>query len=317
MMKIFKSVLLIVFCLLKLNSQQSSPCQTIASETGINNGLKVWPKIEQGKSLKINSLIGYQYETMDNKLNSFYFTDKTSWWKNINDDPWSEYPLFDDDFVPPELNFSENVDDNLRWMCGYSYIVDIPKDYDSKKEYPLVVFLHGGVDGNQSKLKYRAGLRNSFYMSDDNQYILVVPFKIGFDWDPKKIIDIIEDVKSNLSVDVSRVHLTGLSMGGRGSFIVASEYPDVFASIMPLSPHHTPYNYLSLKDKVKNIPILISHGDIDQVSSFDIAKEMYEELKSLDAEVTFKTRYGIGHTGWESFYSDKENINWLLSWKKE
>ena len=44
---------------------------------------------------------------------------------------------------------------------------------------------------------------------------------------------------------------------------------------------------------------------------------MYEELKSLDAEVTFKTRYGIGHTGWESFYSDKENINWLLSWKKE
>ena len=101
------------------------------------------------------------------------------------------------------------------------------------------------------------------------------------------------------------------------SFIVASEYPDVFASIMPLSPHHTPYNYLSLKDKVKNIPILISHGDIDQVSSFDIAKEMYEELKSLDAEVTFKTRHGIGHTGWESFYSDKENINWLLSWKKE
>ena len=109
---------------------------------------------------------------MDNKLNSFYFTDKTSWWKNINDDPWSEYPLFDDDFIPPELNFSENVDDNLRWMCGYSYIVDIPKDYDSKKEYPLVIFLHGGIDGNQSKLKYRAGLRNSFYMSDDNQYIL-------------------------------------------------------------------------------------------------------------------------------------------------
>ena len=86
---------------------------------------------------------------------------------------------------------------------------------------------------------------------------------------------------------------------------------------MPLSPHHTPYNYLSLKDKVKNIPILISHGDIDQVSSFDIAKEMYEELKSLNAEVTFKIRSGIGHTGWESFYSDKENINWLLSWKKE
>ena len=181
MTKIFKSGLLILFCLSILNSQQVSPCHTIASETDINNGLKVWPKIEKGKSLKINALIGYQYETMDNKLNSFYFTDKTSWWKNINDDPWSEYPLFDDDFVPPELNFSENVDDNLRWMCGYSYIVDIPKDYDSKKEYPLVVFLHGGIDGNQSKLKYRAGLRNSFYMSDDNQYILVVPFKLGFD----------------------------------------------------------------------------------------------------------------------------------------
>ena len=86
-------------------------------ETVLINGLK-------GKNrTRVNAKILFYWLPIIQwiKLNSFYFTDKTSWWKNINDDPWSEYPLFDDDFVPPELNFSENVDDNLRWMCNIIY----------------------------------------------------------------------------------------------------------------------------------------------------------------------------------------------------
>ena len=69
MMKIFKSGLLILFCLSILNSQQVSPCYTIASETDINNGLKEWPKIEKGK-FKINALITTN-RAMDIKLNAF------------------------------------------------------------------------------------------------------------------------------------------------------------------------------------------------------------------------------------------------------
>ena len=58
----------------------------------------------------------------------------------------------------------------------------------------------------------------------------------------EKISDLILDVSSNLKIDENRIYLTGLSMGGRGTFIVASELSDTFAAIMPFSPHHTPYS---------------------------------------------------------------------------
>ena len=196
-------------------------------------------------------------------------------------------------------------------------MIDIPANFKKNKTYPLVIFLHGGIDADQKKFLWRERQRKSFYMSEDDPYIIAAPIKLGWDWDPKKVIDIIEDIKKNIKIDQTRIYLTGLSMGGRGTFIVASQYPKVFASILALSPHHTPYSYIKLIDKVKDIPILISHGDSDTVSSFRIAEKMYERLKNIGAQVTFKPRLGIGHWGWESFYSNSENINWLLSWRKK
>ena len=57
----------------------------------------------------------------------------------------------------------------------------------------------------------------------------------------------------NRLVDDERIYLTGLSMGGRGSFIVAADLPETFAAIMPLSPHHGPYSYVPLAKKVKEM----------------------------------------------------------------
>ena len=58
------------------------------------------------------------------------------------------------------------------------------------------------------------------------------------------------DIKSNLKIDENRIYLTGLSMGGRGTFIVAAGLPQIFAAIMPLSPHHGPFSYVPLAEKV-------------------------------------------------------------------
>tara|TARA_A100001011_G_scaffold232792_1_gene240788 strand:+ start:29 stop:994 length:966 start_codon:yes stop_codon:yes gene_type:complete len=293
------------------------PCSLIADNYKINKGLSKWPKFKKGQTLKINSFINYQYPTEDSKLNSEWFEQRRPWWTKIENDPWSEYPFFGEKFIPPKLDFKKNVDDNLRWKCGYSYMIDIPVNFKNNKTYPLVIFLHGGIDTDQKKFLWYERQRKSFYMSEDDPYIIAAPIKLGWDWDPKKVIDIIEDIKKNLKIDPNRIYLTGLSMGGRGTFIVASQYPKVFASILALSPHHTPYSYIELIDKVKDIPILISHGDSDRVSSFFIAEKMYKGLKDVSAQVTFKPRLGIGHWGWESFYSNSENINWLLSWRKK
>ena len=202
-------------------------------------------------------------------------------------------------------------------MCGYSYSLQVPENYDENKSYPLIVFLHGGIYFDANSFNYYDHLKDVFYNPEDDQYIYAAPIKLEIDWDPNKIRDLIQNIKKNLNVDFQRIYLTGLSMGGRGTFIVASKLSETFAAIMPLSPHHQPYSYLSLAESVKDIPIWMSHSDVDLISSYDMAKQMEKRLIDLDANILFRTEIGVGHSGWERIYSDSYVIKWLLSWKKE
>ena len=101
----------------------------------------------------------------------------------------------------------------------------------------------------------------------------------------------------------------------RCSYIVAADLTQTFAGIMPLSPHDGPYSYVPLAKEVKDIPIWMSHGQYDNVSSYYMAKEMADSLTLYGAEIKFKT-LSIGHWGWNEIYSDSDAINWLMSWKK-
>ena len=293
--------------------QPCPPCQTEASISKINEGKNSWPTINPGELLKINSLIEYNYElTLGAYPNSYW--NISPWWSNNRSDPWSNFPFWGENYVSPNHNFDECVNDELRWRCGYSFIVETPKNYNETKQYPLVIFLHGSVESNAKSFEYREGIRNSFFNPIDDPFIYAAPIKLEIDWDPKKISDVIENIKKNMNVDEKRIYLTGLSMGGRGTFIVASDLPDTFAAIMPLSPHHGPYSYVSLAKKVKHIPIWMSHGTNDNISSYNMAKEMSDSLKFYGANIKFESPKS-GHWGWESIYAKDSNINWLLSWK--
>ena len=140
--------------------------------------------------------------------------------------------------------------------------------------------MHGGISvDNYYSFIGRDNTRNSFYEFENDKYIIAAPIKLEIDWEPDKIIDVIDNITLNLNVDKSRVYLTGLSMGGRGTFIVAAKYPKKFAAIMPLSPHHEPFSYIPLFKQLKNIPVWMSHGDIDRISSYKMAKIMADSLK--------------------------------------
>ena len=200
------------------------------------------------------------------------------------------------------------------WTLGYQYGVSLPSSYNvDQRSFPLVVFLHGGstgLPGGQNPLS------DAFYIPDDDPYVLAIPSKKEEDWDAQKTLDVITDIKAKLRIDSSRVYLTGLSMGGRGTFIVAAEIPRQFAAIMPLSPHHGPYSYIHLAPKISDIPIWMSHGDKDTISSYEMALEMKDELQELGAEITFNTITGGRHCCWREIYSNPQVIRWLLSRKK-
>ncbi|MBN28406.1 MAG: hypothetical protein CMB33_00825 [Euryarchaeota archaeon] len=252
------------------------PCSTISSE-GLNptSNPSDWPEIRSGQWLAIDGLTNVSYTS-----------------------------------IQFENDSEVVVDYRLDWMCGYTYSVKVPAGYNASNQYPLFLFLHGQVEDS---VFFNNMLTNNFHIPEDDKYIIVRPSKLEWDWDPKKALDVLEDVKSHLSVDDDRVYLTGLSMGGRGTFIVAAALPDYFAAIMPLSPHHEPYSYLPFAEEVAHLPIWMSHGTADNTSSFEMAEQMAANLVDLDAEIEFHPVVDGGHYIWFPIYSDPSAMQWMLS----
>ena len=308
-----KLIFLLLFIPLVSFGQDCPPCEVIAnSDMEITSIKSSWPKIKNKSIVKINSLTNILYENQDDYWELWK---RPSWWMKEGRDPWTDDPIWGDGYIEPNLNFNSCVNDNLRWKCGYSYVLRFPENFKKNKKYPLVVFLHGGINSDPRRLNGRVLTVNNFFIPENDQYIIASPIKLGIDWSPKKIQDVIADIESQLKIDKKRIYLTGLSMGGRGTFIVAAELPDLFAAIMPLSPHHTPYSYLNLASKVSHLPIFLHHSTNDKTSKFSVAEKMSEELKKLNANVVFDVGE-FGHSGWNKIYKNPENINWLLSKKK-
>ena len=200
------------------------------------------------------------------------------------------------------------------WMNGYAYTFKVPTGYtENARDYPVVIYLHGGQTTYPGQSNV---FMDQFYMPDGDPYILVAPAKTEWDWDADKIVDVIEDFSTNLRVNRNRIYLTGISMGGRGTYVVAAAIPDVFAALMPLSSHHAPYSYVQLAPLVAHLPIWTSHGDQDSISSYDMAEEMVRELEKRQADVTFHTVVGGDHEGWDTIYGNPKVIHWLLSQRK-
>jgi predicted alpha/beta hydrolase family esterase len=308
-----KLIFLLLFIPLVSFGQDCPPCELIANpDMEITSTKSSWPTIKNKSIIKINSLTNILYENQDDYWEQWK---RPSWWMKEGRDPWTEDPIWGDGYIEPNLNFNSCVNDNLRWKCGYSYVLRFPENFKKNKKYPLVVFLHGGINSDPRRLNGRVLTVNNFFIPENDQYIIASPIKLGIDWSPKKIQDVIADIESQLKIDKKRIYLTGLSMGGRGTFIVAAELPDLFAAIMPLSPHHTPYSYLNLASKVSHLPIFLHHSTNDKTSKFSVAEKMSEELKKLNANVVFDVGE-FGHSGWNKIYKNPENINWLLSKKK-
>jgi predicted esterase len=244
----------------------------------------------------------------------FIPTNNPADWSGIIPDKWTYVEGFTDVLYSESKNPGTAWIKTSEWRCGYSYGVRIPKDYiEETKEYPVVVFLHGGLS---NKPGGRHWLAQEFYIPEGDPYILVIPAKFEWDWNAKKILDILTDVKRNLRVDADRVYLTGLSMGGRGTFIVAASIPEQFAAIMPLSPHHQPFSYVPLAPKISSLPVWMSHGDVDEVSSYGMAVAMKDALEQAGTKITFHTIVGGRHCCWERIYGNPDVIKWLLDHKR-
>ena len=310
-----KALFLLLLGIFSLNAQEKCPPCEILANNGMNitKGQKKWPEIKKQTLLKINSLTTINYGNRLNYRNKRLF----KWWLKEGLDPWSNSPYWGDDYVKPDHQFKDCVNDSLRWQCGYSYVIKLPDEFNKKKKYPVIIFLHGGVVARPKSLVRRQETLDAFNIPNEDPSILAAPIRLEWDWDAKKIQDMIMDIKSNLKIDENRIYLTGLSMGGRGTFIVAAGLSQTFAAIMPLSPHHGPFSYVPLAEKVANIPTWLHHSTNDKTSKFSVAKEMADQLDSINTNFVFNVG-DFGHSGWKKeIYSNPDYMRWLLSWNKK
>lgn len=224
------------------------------------------------------------------------------------------------------------------------YVVFVPHNYDGKKAVPVVLFLHGAGEtkfanppklppGVPSKTPVEVGLGPYVRMREKTfPAIVVIPRAEEFGWqagsaNANRALAMLDEVMKEYKCDPDRVYLTGLSMGGFGTWSIAAAHPDRWAAIAPVCggiafpakkggkapAGPTPDEAAA---KIKNIPCWCWHGAADPVVKVDLSRVMIEALKKAGADPRYTELEHIGHNSWDSTYASEDLYAWLFRQKK-
>lgn len=202
-------------------------------------------------------------------------------------------------------------------FADFKYVKYLPKDYDESKKYPLVFFLHGaGERGEDLDIASRYGFMK--YVREENKdypFIFIAP-QCPTDkyWGcyTESLIAFLDYICDELPVDKERVYLTGLSMGGTGTWMLAMAAPERFAAIAPVCGSGI-YWYGGV---LKDTPVYMYHGDCDDIVPIQESISMLNSINKHGGNAQLKICYGVGHNAWDIAYEGDELSNWLLSHRR-
>lgn len=205
-------------------------------------------------------------------------------------------------------------------------------DYDPVSKYPLVIFLHGsGERGDDNIAQLKWGVQN--FASDQNMKmhpsIVIAPqCPKDMQWGnfsredmslqptpskPMKLLmELINHSIENLPVDTNRIYITGLSMGGYGTFDAILRYPNLFAAAVPVCGGGD----VSKSELISHIPIWIFHGALDGAVDPVLSQNMVEALTKAGGHPGYTQYPETGHFSWIAAYSDTMMMEWLYSQRK-
>jgi predicted esterase len=197
------------------------------------------------------------------------------------------------------------------------YLLYLPKDYsnDSTKRWPLMLFLHGsGESGSDIEKVKLHGPPQLIEEGKQFPFIVVSPQSdVPTGWDIDQLYKLLKQVKKNYRVDADRIYLTGLSMGGFGTWALALKYPDEFAAIAPVCGGGDTSNAW----KIRNIPVWCFHGALDKTVPIAGSVNMVKADSRLNSNVHFTIYPDKNHNSWDTTYNTNDSLyNWLLAQKK-
>lgn len=200
------------------------------------------------------------------------------------------------------------------------YYVFLPKDYEAGKKYPMIVFLHGaGERGNgrdELEKVFKHGLPKYAKEGMDIPALLVCPqCPAPFVWNNMVILlkKVIDSAAREYGADMSRISITGCSMGGFGTWEMGLTYPNYFSAIAPICGGGLSWRCGNLKD----MPIWAFHGDADDTVPPKNSLEMVDSVNDKGGKAKLTVFHGVGHESWVPAYLETKLIDWLIAQRRE
>jgi predicted peptidase len=229
----------------------------------------------------------------------------------------------------------------------YRYPVFIPANWQKKQKWPVILFLHGaGERGRNGLFSSDIGLGRAIRRSETSfPFIVAFPQcredRLWHEPDMEAVaLAAIDATVREFSGDKDRVYMTGLSMGGYGTWDIAAQYPKRFSAIAPicggirlpapvqqLSTRHTgpaipaagdaEDPYAAVAKRIGKTPVWVFHGALDTTILPEESRLIVAALKAAGGNVRYSEYEGIGHNSWDRAYAEPEFFPWLLSHKRQ
>jgi predicted peptidase len=222
---------------------------------------------------------------------------------------------------------------------SHRYQVYEPAEYaSSTQRWPELLFLHGGGErGSDGLLQTNVGLPSAIRSVPSRYPAIVVMPQVPSDsvWlgGPAQVaMAALDRTLAEFRTDPDRVYLTGLSMGGNGTWNLAYHFPERFAAIVPICafisarpqlpasrpivPADSGDAFAVIARRVRHLSIWIFHGEIDLVVSVTESRRAAEALAAAGANVRYTEILGGGHNVWDATYASPQFQQWLFAQRR-
>jgi predicted peptidase len=204
------------------------------------------------------------------------------------------------------------------------YLLYLPKGYgrDAQQKWPLILFLHGQLEwGDDPTILTRQGVPKLLDEGAEMPAVVVSPqTPQGKRWWPRTGIlgAFLDRIEATYAVDLQRVYLTGISMGGYGAWALAMRYPQRFAALVPIAGG-ADYNTDGIPKEIcglKDVPTWAFHGEMDLNVPYTESVNAVEALRACGGNVRLTLYPNVAHVeAWERAYADDELWAWLFEQK--
>ena len=213
-------------------------------------------------------------------------------------------------------------DHDLQKACELSratfsiqYLLYLPKGYERKPSWPLLLFLHGaGGRGDDLDKVRKIGVAKVIEAGRDFPFVVVSPqcSMSRRRWEPITLTILLDEIVKKYKIDQDRIYVTGQSMGGFGTWALAAHSPGRFAAIVPICGGGDP----AWAERLAGIPTWVFHGAKDPTVPLTMSQEMVDALKKSGGNVKFTVYPEAKHDAWTQTYANPQVFEWLLQQKR-